>query len=339
MGAGRFVYPENVGGIIGGENYSLYLVLEIHYDNPGKRTDIVDSSGIRIFYVGGAEESLRKYDAGIMEVGLEYNSKNSIPPDSNAFHLNGYCLSSCTQAGLSNSNGIVIFASQLHTHLTGRKVWTSLVRDQKVVDIINSDNHYDQMFQEIRYLQKPIHVQAGDEIINTCVYNTDERVNMTFGGYSIRDEMCVNYMHYYPAIELEVCKSSINDAALENFFDKMQYFDRSNTSASQSVEKNFNSIRWTPLTASILEKLYDVSPISFSCNKSNGEHFDSVYKLNGDRNSFKPIMLKKFNTDRAPIADDLKETCVKMDFLNLNFDTTNYDQDSYNIDYEDFYQK
>lgn len=64
MGAGRFVYPDEVGGVIGGENFSPYVVLEIHFDNPNLRNDIIDSSGMRIFYIGGPEQSLRKYDAG-----------------------------------------------------------------------------------------------------------------------------------------------------------------------------------------------------------------------------------------------------------------------------------
>lgn len=131
MGAGRFEYPSSVGGVIGGKNYSPYLVLEIHFDNPMRRSNIIDSSGIRIFFQGGFGERLRQYDAGIMEIGLEYNAKNSIPPQEDEFHLHGYCLSECTSVGLP-ADGITIFASQLHTHLTGRRVWTSLVRNNQV---------------------------------------------------------------------------------------------------------------------------------------------------------------------------------------------------------------
>jgi dopamine beta-monooxygenase len=309
MGASRFVYPENVGGIIGGKNYSPYLVLEIHYDNPNMRSDIVDSSGMRVYYQGGADEQLRQYDAGILEVGLEYNAKNSIPPKMNAFTLNGFCLSECTKAAVLPS-GITIFASQLHTHLTGRKVWTSLVRNRKVVRLINSDNHYDQMFQEIRLLPRPVKVRPGDGIVNTCVYETNDRRSMTFGGYSIRNEMCVNYIHYYPHIELEVCKSSISDAMLSKFFEKMSYFDRANTSVSKSVEENFDSIRWTPLTASMLGKLYEVSPISFSCNKSNGEHVKSIYSKSDARKYFNSMKVKNLNTKRAPVDADLREQCT-----------------------------
>lgn len=144
---------------------------------------------MRIFYQGGPKGKLREFDAGILEIGLEYNPKMAIPPQSKEFHLNAYCLSECTQASMRREKPITVFASQLHTHLTGRRVWTSLIRDNKLVDIVNSDNHYDQMFQEIRLLRKPVTIRPGDTLFTQCVYETMDRVNMTLGGYSIRDEV------------------------------------------------------------------------------------------------------------------------------------------------------
>ena len=41
------------------------------------------------------------------------------------------------------------------------------------------------------------------------------------GGFSIQEEMCVNYVLYYPKTDLEVCKSSIADRPLDNFFGLM----------------------------------------------------------------------------------------------------------------------
>jgi dopamine beta-monooxygenase len=175
-----------------GKDYSPYLVLEIHYDNAKLKENLIDSSGMRIFFQGGTNEMLRKFDAGILEIGLEYNPKMAIPPRSNEFHLNAYCLSECTKAGLSRGNPITVFASQLHTHLTGRRVWTGLIRNNKLVEIVNSDNHYDQMFQEIRLLRRPVTIQPGDTLFTQCVYETMDRVNMTLGGYSIRDEVLHN---------------------------------------------------------------------------------------------------------------------------------------------------
>lgn len=57
-----------------------------------------------------------------------------------------------------------------------------------------------------------------------CDYNTLSRANVTLGGFSISDEMCVNYIHYYPHSPLEVCKSSISDQALGTFFNYMNEY-------------------------------------------------------------------------------------------------------------------
>ncbi|CAF1262071.1 unnamed protein product [Rotaria sordida] len=162
------------GGIIGGPKTSQFLVLEVHFNNPYFKKSIIDQSGIRIYYT----TKLRKYDAGIIEVGLEYNPKNSIPPGSTAFRVFGYCDSECTQIGLPSKNGRII--------------------------TLNIDRHYSSHFQEIRFLLKLIKIEQDDTIIHTCIYNTEIRTNVTFGGYSINDEMCINYMHYYLRSNLEL---------------------------------------------------------------------------------------------------------------------------------------
>lgn len=54
--------------------------------------DWVDSSGLRLWYT----KQLRKYDAGVMEIGLEYTDKMAIPPGQKSFTLTGYCIAQCT---------------------------------------------------------------------------------------------------------------------------------------------------------------------------------------------------------------------------------------------------
>jgi dopamine beta-monooxygenase len=156
-----------------------------------------------------------------MEVGLEYNPKNSIPPRSTAFRMSGYCPGECTQATLPRK-GITVFASQLHTHLTGIQTFTRIVRKTGEIVTLNVDRYYSPHFQEIRLLPKPIQIERGDTILHTCIYNTEIRANMTFGGYGITDEMCINYLHYYPRSELELCKTSVRDDALDRFFETMK---------------------------------------------------------------------------------------------------------------------
>ena len=38
------------------------------------------------------------------------------------------------------------------------------------------------------------------------------------GGFTTADEMCVNYIHYFPKVDLEVCKSSVTTESLFKFF-------------------------------------------------------------------------------------------------------------------------
>lgn len=38
------------------------------------------------------------------------------------------------------------------------------------------------------------------------------------GGFGILEEMCVNYIHYYPKTELELCKSAVDDGSLQKYF-------------------------------------------------------------------------------------------------------------------------
>ena len=148
-------------------------------------------------------------------------------------------------------------------------------------------------------------------LINTCVYNTETRANMTLGGYSIHEEMCVNYLHYYPAGELEVCKSSVSDSELSDYFEKMKYYDQAETSNEKSVKENFNAVRWTPLTAEILEKLYDMADISFSCNSSDGVNIERIYaQQNAKRKeSFKVNIPINLSTKHAPVDYELSGNC------------------------------
>ena len=55
-------------------------------------------------------------------------------------------------------------------------------------------------------------------MLTTCWYNTADKTNVSLGGFSISDEMCVNYVHYFPRIDLEVCKSSVSWEALGKYF-------------------------------------------------------------------------------------------------------------------------
>lgn len=164
---------------------------------------------------------LRKYDSAIMELGLEYTDKMAIPPGVLAFPLSGYCIAECTELALPDT-GITVFGSQLHTHLRGVRILTRHFRGDTELRELNRDDYYSHHYQEIRRLRHQPKVLPGDALITTCYYDTSEYTNTTLGGFSISDEMCVNYIQYYPATKLEVCKSSVSEKTLAEYFDYMQ---------------------------------------------------------------------------------------------------------------------
>ncbi|XP_026327382.1 tyramine beta-hydroxylase isoform X2 [Hyposmocoma kahamanoa] len=274
MGAPPFIYPAAAGLPLGGPNANSYVMLEVHYNNPEELEDWVDSSGLT-FYVTSKR---RKFDAAIMELGLEYTDKMAIPPGQKQFTLTGYCTPECTAVGLPRE-GIVVFGSQLHTHLTGTAVWTRHSRNGMEKRALNSDMHYSTHFQEIRILHRPVRVMPGDFLETTCAYNTENRDNVTVGGHAISDEMCVNYIHYYPATDLEVCKSAISNKALKNYFNFERDWDGMPILDSNSPRNNYLAIRpWTELRVAALHELYVTSTLSMQCNKSDGTRFQGAWE-------------------------------------------------------------
>ncbi|XP_014367244.2 tyramine beta-hydroxylase [Papilio machaon] len=274
MGAPPFAYPEEAGLPIGGRESNKYVMLEVHYNNPELKDDWIDSSGIILHLTSNK----RRYDAAIMELGLEYTDKMAIPGGQEAFPLTGYCIPQCTGVGLPE-HGIIVFGSQLHTHLTGVAVWTRHARRGLELPLLNRDLHYSTHFQEIRILHRPVKVLPGDFLETTCIYNTKDKSNATIGGHAITDEMCVNYLHYYPATQLEVCKSAISNLALENYFKFEHRWDNMSISYSAPPRANYLAIKpWTPLRADALTALYTESPISMQCNKSDGNRFQGDWE-------------------------------------------------------------
>ncbi|CAH4028352.1 unnamed protein product [Pieris brassicae] len=274
MGAPPFVYPKEAGLPLGGTAANKYVMLEVHYNNPEVKDDWIDSSGITLHLTANR----RQYDAAIMELGLEYTDKMAIPGGQKAFPLTGYCIPQCTGVGLPRQ-GIVVFGSQLHTHLTGVAVWTRHFRQGIELPVLNRDVHYSTHFQEIRILHRPVRVLPGDYLMTTCLYDTIGKENATIGGHAITDEMCVNYMHYYPASELEVCKSAVSNAALEKYFKFEKRWNNMPISYKASPRANYLSIKpWTPLRTNSLHMLYSESPISMQCNKSDGNRFQGDWE-------------------------------------------------------------
>ncbi|XP_011307313.1 tyramine beta-hydroxylase [Fopius arisanus] len=272
MGADAFIYPEEAGLSIGGETFNPHVMLEVHYNNPELQKGKIDSSGIEFHLT----KTLRMYDAGVIELGLEYSDKMAIPPQQEIFELSGHCVTECTGVGLPQ-DGIKVFGSQLHTHLTGTRVKTRHIRNGRELSPLNYDDHYSTHFQEIRLLPESVHVLPGDSLITTCTYNTMDRQNVTLGGFAISDEMCVNYIHYYPNARLEVCKSAISDDALRTYFRYMREWENQKTDFDDAISRSYGNIEWTKIRVAALHDLYQAAPLGMQCNGSDGSRLPGLW--------------------------------------------------------------
>ncbi|XP_026773251.3 DBH-like monooxygenase protein 1 homolog [Pangasianodon hypophthalmus] len=205
IGGEGFTYPPHVGMSIGTAADPVYVLLEVHFDNPALQRRIVDSSGLRLYYT----PRLRSYDAGVIETGVWVSLYHMLPPGLQDYVTEGHCMQECLQESLDSEmpSGVQVFAVLLHAHLAGRAIRTRHFRQQVELPPLSSDEHFDFNFQEFQPLNPERQLLPGDSLITECIYNTKGRKNMTWGGLSTRDEMCLSYLLYYPRINLTRCES------------------------------------------------------------------------------------------------------------------------------------
>ncbi|KAK3703833.1 hypothetical protein QZH41_012443 [Actinostola sp. cb2023] len=170
----------------------------------------------------------------------------------NLFFLKFTMTTRIENQGLQNSTlpegGIKVFASVLHTHLLGIAIWTKHVRNGTELPEIARDNHYDFNYQEYHFLKKEIHILPG--------------------GIKTRDEMCMNFMYYYPKVQLTKCLS-INKG-MENFF--VRHFMKNKTVVG------FPPAKWTNELIVDLRKSYDeMKYVKVRCAKQNAEDLAPIH--------------------------------------------------------------
>jgi len=241
VGGDGFYFPSHAGYPIGESDSPKNFLLEMHYDNPQHIQGQRDSSGLSIYYT----DKLRKYDAGNAAVGVRVKGWMIVPPKQKNWISVGYCMHQCTESSLKSTGlpggGINVFASLLHTHLAGRASWTKHIRNGKELPEIARDDHYDFNFQDTQVLRKEINIQPGDDIIHYCKYDSMDRDQLIRGGGSTRDEMCLNYLVYYPRIpSLRYCGTSFYEPSFK-LLDK--YFDNVNMTFRNPLVKM--NIKWT----------------------------------------------------------------------------------------------
>jgi len=252
-GAGgvNFRFPDHVGWPIGAKDSMKYVVLETKFDNPKKRSDLVVTSGLRFYY-----DAPRQYDAATMSVGQSNSLSLTIPPKQENWTVSAACVKSCTsrmdKARALPEGGIKFFASSPHARKAGRGLWTKIVRDGKEIVEINRDDNFDVNYQQTYLLRNEVLFKPGDEIINYCRYNTMDRSDAIIGGFSTNDEMCLNFIMYYPPVNLSICITG--DVRVARDF-SIKYGNLE-TNAQPPHFKNWTGVKWNKTMVDELKALY-----------------------------------------------------------------------------------
>eukprot|EP00058_Branchiostoma_floridae_P019171 XP_002604660.1 hypothetical protein BRAFLDRAFT_94822 [Branchiostoma floridae] len=204
IGSGDITYPEHLGYPIGDDDDSGYVLIEMHYDNPQVLPGLYDSSGLRFIYT----PELRDNDIGIMEVGMRVGKHHVIPPGQDSFITSAFCDPRCLSQYIEElGQPIKIFANVLHSHLLGVQLSLRLIRNGVETDISRDDN-YDFNLQFVRTLGDEVTIYPGDTLVMECNYRTAHKDNVVYGGLGTPEEMCMDFLFYYPKFNLHNCDSS-----------------------------------------------------------------------------------------------------------------------------------
>jgi len=186
VGTPDFTTPDDVGYKI--EKGNSNFVLQIHYENLYDLSNQFDSSGIKMY----TTPNLRSMDIGIITNGQMMN-EISIPPKNDNYEISNTCQNTCS------SGDINIFYYFWHMHLIGRKMVTKITRDGEIL-YDNEEKEYDFNRQDGLYFEKPLILKKNDFITTNCVFNSMTRSNITKGGFGSTEEMCFNFIYFYPRI-------------------------------------------------------------------------------------------------------------------------------------------
>lgn len=185
--------PPDVGFPVTDEE--RYYVMQTHYDNPTGVAGVVDSSSVRLHF----SDSPRTHDAGTISVGDALISLASQPVEGGR-NYTFTCPSECTSQIVQPS--ITVFASMLHAHLTGLRLWTNLYRNGSFVRTIEASAFWSNEHQRNTLLEANTTLFPGDELRMSCEYDVAKVTALNGAppvfGLGTTEEMCMSFLFVYP---------------------------------------------------------------------------------------------------------------------------------------------
>jgi DOMON domain/Copper type II ascorbate-dependent monooxygenase, C-terminal domain/Copper type II ascorbate-dependent monooxygenase, N-terminal domain len=187
--------PSNIGSPLGMNGFQSFQ-LEIHYDNPDGVANVMDSSGIRMFYTS----KKREFDMGVFSTGDPQTGLfgDLVSPSQGLVQHTFDCPSSCSAN--YTSEPLTVIREHLHMHAVGVSMVNAQIRDNEVIRQ-GQVEYWDFMQQgNLAVVQPSFTIQPGDAFRTVCNYNSNN--NETWGLAS-NEEMCMAFLYYYPRVVIQ----------------------------------------------------------------------------------------------------------------------------------------
>ncbi|KAH9491013.1 hypothetical protein Btru_051766 [Bulinus truncatus] len=198
---------DNAAVRIGHRGYK-YVAVQLHWNNPNKRSDLTDRSGLNVYYT----PNLRTYDAGIIALGSIYFV---LPPRRESVTVKSTCTAGCTRNLMKGPINVTMALN--HMHYSGTKLSIEVIRNNSHLLYLTNDPVYNYDSPQVyTYSENPVQLLPGDEFITTCTFSTLNRNHSTLQGDGTMDEMCFGFLTYYPKSNLysQICVSGGPDVSL-----------------------------------------------------------------------------------------------------------------------------
>jgi DOMON domain/Copper type II ascorbate-dependent monooxygenase, C-terminal domain/Copper type II ascorbate-dependent monooxygenase, N-terminal domain len=197
-GEGPISLPSNLGTPMFGTDGFNAFEIEVHYNNPSGISNVIDSSGVRIYWTSQP----REFQIGILQLGDPNVALFGEPVgNGQAFH-SFECPGSCSTEA---STEVTVLREYLHMHSTGARITNEQIREGVVVRKASVEYWEFDQNGNTAVQQNPYNVLPGDGFKTACYFNGEDKVF----GMGSGEEMCMAFLYYYPRSKIRIPELNI----------------------------------------------------------------------------------------------------------------------------------
>jgi hypothetical protein len=123
----------------------------------------------------------------------------TLPPFMTEYTIAGSCPAAVTNNAIPVT-GVTAYSSFMHAHQRGRRIWTEVWRNGKLIATLGDNQNYDFNMQKVVGFRPFVALQKNDTFNTYCTYDTTGDIQNVTHGETTANEMCFNFVAYYPLI-------------------------------------------------------------------------------------------------------------------------------------------